>query len=151
MKELIWEESKITVKGEYQTLYGIYVIRENKNIIRIGESASGFKRIKGGFSQPFDLNRKGKNIKNYYAYHWREYYNRLEIDYFDLKNQDFEKNDYRRSLEAELTFQVRLNIKKWPEAMTEVHFSEKYRTEKLIIENCKNILKMYGMKFKSRI
>jgi hypothetical protein len=113
--------------------YGIYIFYHKNRLIRIGETASGFTRIYKGFSSPLRL-KNGK--KNYYAYSWRQDYRneKIRVVYFSLDQLDkeAEKPEVRRSIEAEIAFQIRLKSEKWPVRMTEIHFSEKLRSNRKI-------------------
>jgi len=125
---------------------GIYVFREDKEIIRIGESSSGLKRIISGFRVRFRSMRNELERKNYTAYHWREDYagRSVDVDFFELDPVTFADSHIRRALEAELTFQVRLAQKKWPKLMSEIHFLEKYRVDPSVVDAAKDILTHYG-------
>jgi hypothetical protein len=142
--------------SEFSTLLplrGIYVISHEKQIIRVGESSSGMSRLKKGFRDPLRHTRRGKDRKNYIAYSWRANYlgKPVQVDYFELKDLAFEGNAFRRSLEAELTFQFRVATKSWPIEMSEIHFLERFRKERLIIETTTAILRHYGIDYDATI
>ena len=140
---------------------GIYIFTRNKSIIRVGESGSGFKRIVNGFTQAlrYNVNYKngkkvvGKTRKNYSAYSWRKRFadQTIAVDYFGLDHAKFECSHFRRALEAEVTFQIRINKKAWPEAMCEVHFMEKHRQDPLIVSAVTEILQHYQITYDDKI
>jgi hypothetical protein len=129
--------------------YGIYVIRQGNNIIRIGESSSGFDRISKGFKQPLRHIRRGKEKKNYLAYSWRINFTgkTLLVDYFDLNENPFSENHLRRALEAEITFQFRIMLRTWPQHMSEIHFLERYRTHPMLVQQASAVMLNYGHQY----
>jgi hypothetical protein len=129
--------------------YGIYLIRHGKYVIRVGESSSGFGRIFKGFRQKLRHIRRGKERKNYLAYSWRTDYKdqALRADYFPLSSSPFSKDQLRRALEAEITFQLRLARRKWPRNMSEIHFLERYRINKALVRKATEVLAKYGHKY----
>ena len=151
MEELIWRDKRISKLKECPGDYGIYVIRKGTEIIRIGETSSGYKRIRSGFNQKLRISRNNKEFKNYYAYHWRDFHKELFIDFHSISSKIFSENVIRRALEAEITLQLRLNYKKWPVNMTEIHFYEKFRTKSAIIKECKKVLGFYSLEYFSHI
>lgn len=74
---------------------GIYVISEGGEVLRVGESSSGEKRLLRGFRYPLRLKKGGKESKNYSAYDWRENYSdqSLKIDFFKLGHSRFLDNN----------------------------------------------------------
>lgn len=134
--------------------YGIYLFYYRNKIIRVGETASGFSRIRKGFTQKLKLKRNGRKKKNYYAYPWRLYYRnkKIKVVYFSLKQlgEQAKKPEIRRAIEAEITYQIRLKTKKWPLRMTEIHFSEELRKKKKIINVVTEIMK-YILRIKRSI
>ena len=130
--------------------YGIYFLLFKGKIIRVGESASGISRIKKGFREPLRKKIRNKIRTNYIAYSWRTKYSNRKVllHYFPLNKSKFKSQKKRRALEAELTFQLRLAMHKWPDSMSEIHFLEKYRKDKDIINNQKKILKHYKINCK---
>ncbi len=103
--------------------YGVYAFLVRDEVIRFGESASGFVRIKKGFNhQLFKANGK----KNYIAYHFREKFkNRnIEVRYYTAKGL-LKTPENRRAIEAELAYQFRAKTGAWPRVMVEIHFSNK--------------------------
>lgn len=133
--------------------YGVYVIRRNKEVLRVGESSSGLGRIIKGFKEPLRKMSRGKIRKNYMAYHWRVDYPKaqLEVDYFNLSATDFSDNHLRRALEAEITFQFRISNRAWPREMSEIHFLERFRQHTIITSVTTAVLKNYGLVFSSNI
>ena len=112
-------------------------------IIRVGESETGFTRIRKGFNHQLT---RYNNKKNFHAYQWRESYKNktINIDFYNLIHPDFSRNDFRRSLEAEVTFLLRKTLNKWPENMTEIHFSEKHRENQVIEKYSELIVNNYS-------
>ena len=129
--------------------YGLYVIRYRGQAIRIGECASGNSRLKKGFREPLRKVLRGKERKNYIAYHWRSNYARkkVSIDYYELEESIFSNAKFRRALEAELTFQFRLAVKKWPKEMSEIHFLESLRKKSAVTKAVKEVLGNYGHEY----
>lgn len=137
---------------EFSTLLpscGIYVMSHLTQIIRVGESSSGMSRLKKGFRDPLRKILRGKERKNYIAYSWRGSYQgkAISVDYFELKDTKYEESGFRRSLEAELTFQFRVAKKAWPAEMSEIHFLERFRKDALLVETATAILKHYGIEY----
>jgi len=133
--------------------FGIYFIKCDEEIVRVGESQSSYTRIIKGFKNPFRKFIRGKDRKHYMAYPWRTYYPHaiLSVDFFELKDPYFKDNSLRRSLEAELTFQLRLYYKKWPIRMCEIHFSEATRTDTLIVTTASEILAHYKIPYAKEV
>ena len=116
------EEGKLPSKSKMECeKYGIYAFLLSGKVIRFGESASGFDRIRKGFNHQL---YKSNSKKNYLAYHFRE----------SLKNKEIEIRYYyapkilklpeeRRAIEAELAYQFRVKTGAWPSVMVEIHFS----------------------------
>lgn len=130
--------------------YGLYVFRADEEIIRVGESSSGCLRIAKGFKEPLRHIRRGKERKNYLAYSWREKRagQSVAIDYFNLQDEPFADNYLRRSLEAELTFQLRLHMGHWPREMSEIHFLEGSRRNPDVIAQATRVLSRYGYSYR---
>ncbi len=107
----------------------IYVFHSGPEVIRVGETTTGTKRIRCGFNQELFFERKGKRRKNNYAYPWREAFANQEIrvDYFALDPGVFGNSSLRRALEAEVTYALRQRDGRWPRCMSEIHFLEKHR------------------------
>ena len=126
--------------------YGIYVIRINGEVVRIGESSSGADRIFKGLREPLRRILRGKDRKNYLAYHWRTDYCNVSTaaDYFALPEDPFADNHLRRALEAEVTVQFRLACKAWPKCMSEIHFLERCRKDANVLAQGTQILAHYG-------
>jgi hypothetical protein len=146
----------VVAASEFSTLLplcGIYVVLHSTQIIRVGESSSGMSRLKKGFRDPLRRMLRGKERKNYIAYSWRANYRGkpVNVDYFELKDIRYEDNAFRRSLEAELTFQFRVARKAWPGEMSEIHFLERFRNDPLLVETAAAILKHYGVAYDSTI
>lgn len=146
----------LVASSEFATLLpprGIYVMLSSKQLIRIGECSSGVSRLKKGFRDPLRRTLRGKERKNYIAYSWRANYRgkSVHVDYFELRDPRFEDNAFRRSLEAELTFQFRIANKHWPVEMSEIHFLERYRSDPLLVETATSILKHYGVSYDAAI
>jgi hypothetical protein len=142
--------------SEFSTLLplrGIYVMSNSDQIIRVGESSSGMSRLKKGFRDPFRRTIGGKDKKNYIAYAWRTNYHGkpVKVDYFELQDLRFDDNYFRRSLEAELTFQFRIAYKRWPREMSEIHFLERFRNDSLLIDTATAILKHYEIDYQSSV
>lgn len=129
--------------------YGIYVVRNGGEVIRIGESSSGFDRISKGFREKLRHIRKGKEKKNYLAYSWRENYRNttLNVDYFALEAEPFSEDHLRRALEAEVTFQFRIAMRSWPRNMSEIHFLERYRENAGLVDKAAEVMKHYGHEY----
>lgn len=130
--------------------YGLYVFRVGSEIIRIGETSSGCARIAKGFKEPLRRRLRGKERKNYLAYSWRE--GRagasISVDFCNLEEVPFSDNYLRRSLEAEITFQLRLHMGHWPREMSEIHFQEHSRQHPSIVQQASLILKHYGYSYR---
>lgn len=126
--------------------YGIYVIRFNQEVVRIGESSSGADRIIKGLREPLRRTIRGKDRKNYLAYHWRDEFRDASVhaDYFSLDDDPFSDSHLRRALEAEITFQFRLATKAWPKCMSEIHFLERCRTNPHLVKRGVELLSHYG-------
>lgn len=144
----------LVAASEFGTLLpprGIYIMLSAQQLIRVGECSSGVSRLKKGFRDPLRRTLRGKDRKNYIAYSWRANYRgkAVHVDYFELKDPRFEDSSFRRSLEAEVTFQFRLARKQWPTEMSEIHFLERYRQDPLLIETATSILKHYGVSYDS--
>jgi hypothetical protein len=137
--------------GPFPTLpkYGVYLISIGTEVVRVGESSSGASRLIKGFREPLRRTLRGKERKNYIAYSWRHKYanGRIRIDYFGLTKPEFVEAAFRRALEAEITFQLRMAHKRWPIDMVEVHFSESHRTKALLTQVAKAILNHYGIAY----
>jgi hypothetical protein len=131
--------------------YGIYVILHESEIIRVGESSSGFDRIAKGFRERLRHNRRGKERKNYIAYAWRVEYKSqsLVLDYFSVPEDPFSEDHLRRALEAEITFQFRIANRRWPRNMSEIHFLERYRSHKELVSCATDVLAFYGHAYNS--
>ena len=129
--------------------FGVYVILSGNSVLRVGESSSGALRLSKGFREPLRRQLRGKDRKNYIAYAWRERYanQSLTVEYFALKDQRFTDNHFRRALEAEVTFQFRVAKKHWPSEMSEVHFLERFRTDRLLVHTAAAILKKYEVHY----
>lgn len=126
--------------------YGIYVIRFNQEVVRIGESSSGADRIFKGLREPLRRTVRGKDRKNYLAYHWRSDFRDASVhaDYFSLDDDPFVDSHLRRALEAEVTLQFRLATKAWPKCMSEIHFLERCRTNAHLVKMGVELLSHYG-------
>lgn len=126
--------------------YGIYVIRFDQEVVRIGESSSGADRIIKGLREPLRRILRGKDRKNYLAYHWRTDFRNMSIhaDYFALEDAPFADSHLRRALEAEVTFQFRLALKTWPKCMSEIHFLERHRKNAHLVKIGAELLSHYG-------
>lgn len=133
--------------------YGLYVFRTATEIIRVGESSSGCARIAKGFKTPLRHLRRGKERKNYLAYSWRERHasKLLSVDYFNLPDDPFSDNYFRRSLEAELTFQLRVHMGHWPREMSEIHFLNSMRCHPHVVEQVTRALLQYGFSYRDDI
>jgi hypothetical protein len=131
--------------------YGIYVIRLEQDVIRIGESSSGVDRIVKGLREPLRRILRGKDRKNYLAYHWRSDFSNMSIhaDYFELNDDQFSDNHLRRALEAEVTFQFRLAMQAWPRCMSEIHFLERCRQNEHLVLRATELLSHYELQYKS--
>jgi hypothetical protein len=73
------------------------------------------------------------------------------VDYFELQDLRFEDNYFRRSLEAELTFQFRVAHKRWPREMSEIHFLERFRNDPLLVDTATAMLTHYGIAYQGAI
>jgi len=106
-----------------------------------------------GFRPPFRRKLRGKDRKNYIAYDWRRKYlnQALNVDYFALEDARFSDNHFRRALEAEITLQFRVDRKRWPSEMSEVHFLERYRNDPLLVRTARAILSHYGMRYDATV
>jgi hypothetical protein len=133
--------------------YGIYIMLDGPEVIRIGECSAGESRLKKGFRDPFRRNLRGKERKNYIAYSWRDNYcgRCVNLDYFELNDDRFSDNYLRRALEAELTFQFRVARKRWPLEMSEIHFLERFRNDALLVATATAILEHYGISYNGRV
>jgi hypothetical protein len=133
--------------------YGIYVIQRQAEVIRIGESSSGFDRIAKGFREKLRHNRRGKERKNYLAYSWRDLYRSqsLTLKYFALPADPFSEDHLRRALEAEVTFQFRIARGAWPSNMSEIHFLERYRRKDEVVAATTEILELYGHRYDAAV
>lgn len=131
--------------------FGIYVFKFANQVLRVGESSSGFVRIRRGLTAP--LRHRRTNKKNYIAYSWRELYRSttLGLDYFPLRDAHFRENRLRRALEAEVTFQFRLAFRAWPPNMSEIHFLEDYRANHQLVQETTEILRQYGQTYNSTV
>ena len=147
--------SGIAKTGDFPKLskYGIYFIRSGKRVIRIGECASGNSRLKKGFREPLRKVLRGKERTNYIAYSWRTKYknSKLSVDYFSLDDEKLHEAKLRRALEAEVTFQFRISKKSWPIEMSEIHFLEKCRKNRLVVNTMKKLLEHYGCKYNAMV
>ncbi len=103
---------------------GIYAFLIDNEVVRFGESGSGFNRIRKGFNHQL---YKSNNKKNYIAYHFREKLKskKLEIRYYSIKRESLSKPESRRAIEAELAYQYRYRTGAWPKFMIEIHFFNK--------------------------
>jgi len=137
--------------SDFSTLprFGVYVILSGNKVLRVGESSSGETRLLKGFRDPFRRVVRKKDRKNYIAYAWRTNYagKKLRVDYFELGDQRFADNHFRRALEAEVTFQFRIAQKYWPLEMSEVHFLEVHRTDGLLVKTATAILSHYAVRY----
>lgn len=133
--------------------YGIYLMSHGTDVIRIGECSSGVSRFRKGFRDPLRRTLRGKDRKNYIAYSWRDKYKgqAVKIDYFELFDQPFEDNHFRRALEAEITFQFRFARKAWPLQMSEIHFLERFRKDPRLVQVATAILKHYGIAYNAAV
>ena len=133
--------------------YGVYIFRSDAKIIRVGESSSGCDRISKGFKQRLRHVRRGKERKNYLAYSWRERHagKSIAVDFFNLPEDPFSDSHTRRSLEAELTFQIRIFTGQWPDEMSEIHFLESKRCDPHVISQVTRILGHYGHAYRGDI
>lgn len=133
--------------------HGLYVFRSGTDILRIGESSSGCARIVKGFREPLRKLLRGKERKNYLAYAWRLKHagRSLTVDFFNLPEQPFADSYLRRSLEAEVTFQLRIAMKYWPREMSEIHFLEKSRTHPDVVAQATRVLQEYGYSYNGDI
>lgn len=133
--------------------YGIYVIKHQGQVVRVGESSSGFERIAKGFKQKLRHIRSGKERKNYLAYSWRKDYasQLLVLEYFPLPENPFSEAHLRRALEAEVTFQFRIAHRQWPRNMSEIHFLERYRTCGTLVAKATEILRVYGCTYDAAV
>lgn len=131
---------KLTSEGKLPKLssmqckkYGIYAFIVGGQVIRFGESASGFGRIQKGFNHQL---YKGNGKKNYIAYHFREKFKNQEIEirYYSFKGL-LETPDARRTIEAELAYQFRVKTGAWPRVMIEIHFSNKINKNSSVFIN----------------
>ena len=109
---------------------GIYVFMLDNEVVRFGESGSGFERIKKGFNHQL-YKRNGK--KNYIAYHFRQDLKNkeLEVRYYSVSGGLLSEPEKRRGVEAELAYQFRKGKGKWPRLMIEIHFSNKMSKAKI--------------------
>jgi hypothetical protein len=153
-------ELKLNEIGELQSWlkpatskFGLYVFRASSEIIRVGETSSGCARISKGFKQPLRRSLRGKVRKNYLAYSWREKFPNTSIwvDFFDLMEDPFSDSYLRRSLEAEITFQLRIHMKHWPREMSEIHFQERSRLLPSVVEQANSVLQSYGYQYRADI
>ncbi|GEM_PF-3620725 len=128
--------------------FGLYVISHGHQVLRVGESGSGEARLRKGFREPLRKLVRGKERKNYLAYAWRDDYRdkRLKVDYFGLSEERFSNSQFRRALEAEVTFQFRIAHRAWPSRMNEIHFTEVHRTDPLLIQAARVILLHYEIR-----
>lgn len=119
----------LTGEGNLQTKdrmtcpkFGIYIFLVGGQVIRFGESGSGFSRIQKGFNNRL---YKADGKKNYIAYHFREDFKNIEIEirYFSDAEESLTDPVMRRTIEAELTYKFRERYGCWPSCMTEIHFS----------------------------
>ena len=116
----------------------IYAFLYQNKIIRVGEGSLGYSRIREGLNQPITKTNKksGNSKRNYYAYKWREKYKNksLSLIMFQIKQPKlpdaYKIQKWRRSVEAEITYEIRQVYGHWPKAMNEVHFEEAYRNRK---------------------
>jgi hypothetical protein len=133
--------------------FGIYIISCDNEIVRVGESSSGFARIANGFRQKLRHNRRGRERKNYLAYSWRaEYCSRnLVLDYFPLSPDPFSEDHLRRALEAEITFQFRVTNGAWPRNMSEIHFLERYRCHPSVVAKATEVLQRYSLTYNAAV
>ncbi len=153
-------EIKLDEKGELEnwakpitSKFGLYVFPSSSEILRIGETASGCERIRKGFREPLRRNLRGKDRKNYLAYSWRENFagSSIFLDFFKLDEDPFSDNYLRRALEAEVTFQLRINMGHWPRQMSEIHFQERFRCLPFVVSEVSRILLCYGFRYRSDV
>jgi hypothetical protein len=153
-------EIKLNQKGELQiwskpitSKYGLYVFRAASEIIRVGETSSGCARISKGFKEKLRRRLRGKERKNYLAYSWREKYSGTSIfvDFLNLDDDPFSDNYLRRSLEAEVTFQLRIHMGHWPREMSEIHFQERSRCHPCVIQQVSKVVASYGYHYRADI
>ncbi len=119
---------------------GIYVFLINREVIRFGESGSGFVRIRKGFNHQL-YRKNGK--KNYHAYHFRDKFKsqNIEIRYYSVKGSLLLTPESRRAIEAELTYLYRTKKGAWPRSMTEIHFSNnRSKSQKNLVSEILNDL-----------
>jgi hypothetical protein len=85
------------------------------------------------------------------AYSWRQRHanKSISVDYFNLEKDPFSDSHIRRALEAEVTFQVRVQAGHWPVEMSEIHFLETYRCHPGVIREATKILQQYGYAYRS--
>lgn len=126
--------------------HGLYVFLSSSEIIRVGETSSGCARIVKGFREPLRKMLRGKERKNYLAYSWRKKHaeKSINVNFFNLPEEPFADSYLRRSLEAEVTFQLRVQMKHWPREMSEIHFLESSRTHPDVVAQASRILSEYG-------
>ena len=140
---------------EFQQLprFGIYVMWDGADVIRVGECSSGESRLKKGFRDPLRRVVRGKDRKNYIAYSWRSKYSgrTVNVDYFELTDPRLSDNYLRRALEAEVTFQFRIAAKRWPREMSEIHFLERFRHDPLLIKTATALLAHYGLTYDAAV
>ena len=103
---------------------GIYVFLVKNELVRFGESGSGFERIRKGFNNQL-YKKNGK--KNYIAYLFRHGLKNkeLEVRYYSVNGKLLSEPEKRRVVEAELAYQFRKEKGNWPRLMIEIHFSNK--------------------------
>lgn len=132
----------LTNKGNLQTKdrldcpkYGIYVFLVGGQVIRFGESGSGFSRIQRGFNSKLV---KANKKKNYAAYHFRVHLKNTEVEirYFSDDNEESLSDPVmRRGIEAELAYRFREKNGCWPQYMTEMHcLNDLNRAHKKLID-----------------
>jgi hypothetical protein len=143
------------ITAEFRTLpkIGLYVISHANEICRIGECSSGAQRLKKGFQEQLRHMRRGKERKNYIAYSWRGNYRgcRIRVEYFELKHERFLDAHFRRALEAEVTFQVRIAKNAWPRDMSEIHFLERFRRDPLLESSARGVLAHFNIEYVTHV
>jgi len=131
----------------------IYAFIYKNKIIRVGEGSQGYSRIRSGLNQPLTKIKKGnkKATQNYYAYRWRvKYKNRtLNLVLFKIKQPNLKTNyaiqKWRRSVEAEITYELRQTSGHWPTSMNEIHFDESYRNRKNVQEEVDSFFQYFKL------
>lgn len=126
-------EGKLTKSSDMECgKFGIYAFLHRGKVIRFGESASGFDRIRKGFNNQL---YKAGGKKNYIAYHFRDQFKSEEIEIRYYSSKGLEIPEERRAIEAELAYQFRTKTGSWPNVMIEIHFSNKISEANLTFVN----------------